>query len=213
MSVGAVYDSRNYSFGSLADIRKQADAIKKRAGAEREARMAEQDKTGLIRNPDTGEMVQLSSISEETRERWNDREELNTISPYEAMILFKDADPNAEEVEENKKLAAKATKLQDKMLSGQTLTGKEKSFLREHFPQLADMADRMEQEAEQLEKSLQGCKTKDEAHKAYVDAKARLVSGANKKDGSILFLSAALDEAYARHTGRGGAAKRIDTWA
>ena len=50
MSVGAVYDSRNYSFGSLADVRKQADAIKKRAGAEREARMAEQDKTGLIRN-------------------------------------------------------------------------------------------------------------------------------------------------------------------
>lgn len=69
MSVGAVYDSGNYSFGSLASIRKQADAIKKRAGAEREARMAEQDKTGLIRNPDTGEMVQLSSISEETRER------------------------------------------------------------------------------------------------------------------------------------------------
>ena len=213
MAIGAVYDSRNYSFGSLVSIRKQADAIKKRAGAEREARMAEQDRTGLIRNPDTGEMVQLSSVSEETRERWNDREDLSKISPYEAMILFEAADPNAEEVEASKARGARFAKIQDKMLAGKKITGEEMRFLQENYPPMAALAKRMEQEAEQLEKCLQRSKTEEGKYQAYLEAKMRIISGASKDDGSILFLSAALDAAYARHGKHGEPTAAIDTYA
>lgn len=213
MSVGAVYDSGNYSFGSLASIRKQADAIKARAWAEREARMAEQNKTGLIRDPDTGEMVQLSSISKETREEWNDRADMDTLSIGEVMTLFKAADPNAEEVEAAQARGAKFSKIQDKMLAGKKITGAELKFLQENYPEMAATAKRMEQEAAQLEQRLKGVKTKDGKYQSYMEAKMRIMSSASKDDGDFLYLSAALDEAYARHTGRGGAAKRIDTWA
>ena len=215
MVVNVVYDSAGYNFGSLASIRKQAEAIKQRATAATEARIAEQDRTGLIQNPDTGEMVKLSSISEETRQFWNDRLEANTISPGEAMILFEAADPNAETVEKNKELAAKATKLQNKMLSGKTLTGKEKKFLRDNnFTWLADMADRMEAEAEQLKTQLARCKSKDQARQAYMNAKMRAMGASGKNDGSFLFLSAALDETYSQHMKKGASKTSIlDIWA
>lgn len=200
-----------YSFsggGSLASIRKQAEAIKERAAAARAARTAEQEETGLIRNPDTGEMVELSSITEETRERWNDREEMKSISPGEAYILFKAADPNAESVERSKELGAKAAKIQNKMLAGQKLTGAEKSFLKEHFPELAATAARMEMEAEQLERRLRSCKSKEEAQQAYMDAKMGIMSGADPKDGSILFYMAAIDKTYSQYMKQGASSEK-----
>ena len=54
--------------------------------------------------------------------------------------------------------------------------------------------------------------TKDGKYQSYMEAKMQIMSSASKDNGDFLYLSAALDEAYARHTGRGGAAKRIDTW-
>ena len=215
MAVNGVYDSAGYNFGSLASIRKQAEAIKQRAAAQREARIAEQDKTGLIQNPDTGEMVELSSISEETRQFWNDRLEANTISPGEAMILFEASDPNAESVERSKELAKVATKLQNKMFSGKLLTGKEIKWLRENeYTWLAGVAERAVQEAEQLEKSLRGCKSKEDAQRVYREAKSRIMGGTDMKDGSILFLSPALDEAYSHYMKHGTSkTSTVDIWA
>ena len=202
MAVGGVFSG--YVTGSVASIRKQAETIRQRAAVQRKARVAEQDKTGLIQDPKTGEMVPLSSISEETREEWNDRLEMNSLSIHEVMILFEDADPHLEDVERSKKLGAIAAKLQNKMLSGKTLTGKEKSFLRENnFTYLANMADRMEAEAEQLKRSLRGCKSKDEARQVYINAKARLMGASGQNDGSFLFLSAALDKAYSQYMKQG----------
>lgn len=113
MSVGAVYDSRNNSFGSLASIRKQAYAIGDRIKAESEARIAEQERTGLIRNPETNEIVDLSTVSQETRDRWEQIEQARSVSPQEAMLGFLATSPHADEIEENKKLASKAAELQD----------------------------------------------------------------------------------------------------
>lgn len=197
-----------YSGGSIASIRKQAEAIKERVGAETKARIAQQEETGLIKNPDTGEMVELSSISEETRESWNNREELSSISMGEAFILFKAADPHAESVEANKALAAKLAKIQDKLRSGQKLTSAEKKFAQEHDPQMAAMAERMEQEAAQLEKSLQGCNSKEEARQIYMNTKMRIMSGANKEDGSFLLLMTAVDKAYSQYLGQGSSSQR-----
>ncbi len=67
MQVNGTSNVNSYSY-----IKQQADGIKKRVEAEREARLAEQDKSGFITNPETGEKVSLSSISEETRDRWNE---------------------------------------------------------------------------------------------------------------------------------------------
>lgn len=67
MAVGGVFSA--YITGSVASIRKQAEAIRQRTAALREKRIAEQDKTGLIQDPKTGKMIELSSISEETREQ------------------------------------------------------------------------------------------------------------------------------------------------
>lgn len=215
MAVDGVYDSAGYNFGSLASIRKQADAIKQRVGGETKARIEEQEKTGLIQNPDTGEMVELSSISEKTRERWNDRLEMRTVSPTEAMILFKAADPNAEEVEAAQARGAKFSKIQDKMVAGKKLTGQEKKFLQEYYPAFAAKAEQAEQEAAQLEQRLRSSKTKDGKHQAYIDAKMRIISGVNMSEGSdggMMFLMAALDKAYSQHM-KGGTTSEIDIWA
>ena len=213
MAVNGVYSG--YVTGSVASIRKQAEAIRQRAAAQRKARIAEQDKTGLIEDPKTGKMVELSSISEETREEWNDRLEMGSLSIREVMILFNDADPHLEEVERNKELAAKATKLQNKMFSGKTLTGREKKFLRDNnFTWLADTAERMEQEAEQLKRSLRGCKSKDQARQVYMNAKTRIMGASGKNDGSFLFLSAALDETYSQYMKQGTSkTSTLDIWA
>lgn len=48
-----------------------------------------------------------------------------------------------------------------------------------------------------------GCKSKDEARKVYMNAKTRIMGTSGKDDGSFLFLSAALDEAYSQHTKQG----------
>ena len=197
-------------FGGLASIRRQADAIGKRVRAQSDARRAEEDKTGVIRNPDTGEMVELSSISAETRERWDYRHDTMLVSPQEAMIGFMASDPNAEEVERAKALGARYSKIQDKMLAGKKLTGEEKRFLQEHYPEVAAKAAQAEQEAAQLEQRLRSSKTKEGKHQAYIDAKMRILSGANiseGSDGGMMFIMAALDKAYSQHMKYGASAK------
>ena len=213
MAVNGVFSA--YVTGSVADIRKQAEAIRQRTMKLREARIAEQDKTGLIQDPKTGEMVELSSISEEQRERWNDKLDWDTVSPIEVALLFKDADPHLEDVERSKELGKVYAKLQNKMFSGKLLTSKEISWLRENeYTWLAGVAERAVQEAEQLEKSLRNCKSKDQAHQAYMNAKMRIMGASGKNDGSFLFLSAALDETYSQHMGRRtSTTSMFDIWA
>ena len=213
MAVGSVISGSISDFGSLASIRRQAKEIGDRVKRESDARKEEQERTGLIKNQD-GDMVEISSLTQKEVDRLNDWHDSHLFSIREAMIGFMASDPNAEEVERSKKLGAKFEKLQNKMLQGQKLTGEEKSFLREHYPQLASMADRMEAEAEGLKKKLQGCKSKEAANKAYLEAKMNVMNGLDTKDGSALFLMAAIDKAYEEHTGKKTRPKtEIDTFA
>ena len=59
---------------------------------------------------------------------------------------------------ESPDLAAEFTKIQSKMLAGKKLSGEEKKFLQEHYPEHAARAQMIEAEAEQLERSLKNCK-------------------------------------------------------
>lgn len=205
-------NSSGYNFGSLASIKKQAQIVADRVEAESKARKAEQEATGLMKNA-KGDLVEISSIPEWEREALEQRAIADSVSPKEALLAALATQPNAEEVEQNKALAAKATAIQNKMLSGKKLTGAEKSFLRENFQNLAAMADRMEQEARQLENSLKGSKSKEEANQIYMDAKMRLMNGTGKKDGSILFLMPAIDKAFSQYMKRSTISEsKINIW-
>lgn len=205
--------SSNYNFGSLSSIRKQAQAIQDRLDAESATRKEEQERTGLIRNPSTGEMVELSSVPEWQRERWERREQANSVSPEDAMIGFMATAPHSEEIELDKQRAAEFTKIQNKMLAGKKLSGEEKKFLQEHYPEHAARAEMIEAEAEQLERSLKNCKSKDEAQQVYMNAKTRAMGEAGREDGSILLLLPALDKAYNEYLKKGTSGKKLNLWA
>ena len=200
-------NSSNYNFGSLASMRKQAQAIQEHLDAESAARKEEQERMGLIRNPSTGEMVELSSVPE-----WQ-REQANSVSPEEAMIGFMATAPHSEEIELDKQRAAEFTKIQSKMLAGKKLSGEEKKFLQEHYPEHAARAQMIEAEAEQLERSLKNCKSKDEAQQVYMDAKTRAMGGAGREDGSILLLLPALDKTYNEYLKQGTSGEKVNLWA
>lgn len=160
-----------------------------------------------------GDLVEISSIPEWERGVLEQRVIDDSASPKEALLAALATQPNAKEVEQNKALAAKATAIQNKMLSGNKLTDAEKNFLRENFQNLAAMADRMEQEARQLENSLKGSKSKEEANQIYMDAKMRLVNGTGKKDGSILFLMPAINNAFSQYMKRNTVSEsKISIW-
>ena len=74
-----------------------------------------------------------------------------------------------------------------------------KSFLQANYPELAAIADRMEQEVQQLENSLRSCKSKKEANQIYIDTKMRLMSSVNKNDSSALAIMSAIDKTFAEY--------------
>ena len=75
-----------------------------------------------------GDLVEISSIPEWERGVLEQRAIADSVSPKEALLAALATQPNAKEVEQNKALAAKATAIQNKMLSGKKLTGAEESF-------------------------------------------------------------------------------------
>ena len=104
-------------------------------------------------------------------------------------------------------------KIQNKMLAGKKLSGKEKKFLQEHYPEHAARANMIEAEAEQLERSLKNCKSKDEVQQVYMNAKTRAMGSASRDDGSILLLLPALDKTYNEYLKQGTSGKKMNIWA
>ena len=204
--------SSGNNFGSLASIRKQAQEIADRKEIQRAELRAERARTGLIKN-EKGEMVLVSSLTEKEISVLEERELKQSTTPQEAMIGFMATAPHSEEIELDKQRAAVFTKIQNKMLAGKKLSGEEKQFLQEHYPAHAAMAEMIESEAEQLERSLKNCKSKDEARQVYMDAKTRAMSGPGREDGSILLLLPALDKAYNEYLKQGTSGKKMNTWA
>lgn len=205
-------NSSNYNFGTLASIREQAQAVADRKEIQRAEFRAERERTGLIKN-EQGEMVPVSSLTEKEISVLEERELKQSTTPQEALLAALATAPNSDEVELNKQMAAKATKMQNKLLQGKRLSGEEMSFLRKHFPHLAAIADRMEQEVQQLEKGLKGCKSKEEARQVYMDAKTRAMGLANQEDGSILVLMPALDKTYNEYLKQDASGEKVNLWA
>ncbi len=129
------------------------------------------------------------------------------------MIGFLATAPNSDEVEADHARAAICRPIQDKMLAGKKLTGREKKFLREYYPQLAATAERMEAEAKALEQRLARCKSPEDAQRMVAEAKAQVLGGVSEKDSYGLFVAAALDGEYKKHQKRSASGITMEIWA
>jgi len=103
--------------------------------------------------------------------------------------------PNDEDVARSIELSKKFVPIQNKMFAGKPLTGAEKQFLQEHYPEFYAKAIQIEQEVAQLKARLKTAKSKEEAARIYNETKLSLMSG-GKNDKGILLMAPAIDEAY-----------------
>lgn len=212
MSDSAMVISSVDQYGGLANVRRLHEQNKKEYLKKEAALMEEIERTGMIQN-EYGEMVELSSLNDAEKNDLIGRAKSRLCSREEIVIGLLATAPNNDDVERSKALAEKFRPIQDKMLAGKKLTAQEMNFLRENYPEFAATAERMEAEAKALEQKLKACKDPKDAQRVFTEAKTRIMSGASKKDGSILFLSAALDEAYKKHMNRGASGITMDIFA
>jgi len=81
------------------------------------------------------------------------------------------------------------------MFAGKPLSGAEKQFLQEHYPEFYAKAIQIEQEVAQLKARLKAANSKEEASQIYLETKMRLI-GNGKDPASVFFTKPAIDEAY-----------------
>jgi hypothetical protein len=132
---------------------------------------------------------------EELAQRRADRDAMRGVSIEEARQSMEDSHPMAASVAASKERAEKGRPIYNKAMSGQPLTEAEKSFLREHYPEVYAQAIRIEQEVNMLKSQMSSCKTKEDAQNLLMQRKAALLSG-GKNDPSAMLLVSALDGAF-----------------
>ncbi len=97
--------SSSCNFGSLASIRKQAQAIQKRVDKQAAALHEEIERTGMIRNG-RGEMVPVSSLTDIERRNLEGRAVSRLVSTEKAVIGLLATAANSDEVEADHTRAA-----------------------------------------------------------------------------------------------------------
>jgi len=131
----------------------------------------------------------------EMQRRIEDREKMSKVNIEDVRKSMIASRPHADSVQRDIENAAKYGPIQSKMLSGKLLTAEEKSFLREHYPELYAKAIQVEEEVQRLKNDMKNAKTKTDADNIFIQRKNMLLSN-NKNDSSSLFLLPALNEAY-----------------
>ena len=140
--------------------------------------------------------VQNGSFSlEEYHSEMERRSALKKVSLADFAKLFYENDPNRAEMERDAERAKKFVPIQNKMFAGKPLSGAEKQFLQEHYPEFYAKAVQIEQEVAQLKAKLKAAKSKEEASQIYLDTKMRLI-GDGKDPASVFFTGPAIDAAY-----------------
>jgi len=132
---------------------------------------------------------------EEMYKRLEIRAEGLKTSMNDFIAAFEAADPNRAEVERSIELSKKFIPIQNKMFAGKPLSGAEKQFLQEHYPEFYAKAIQIEQEVAQLKARLKAANSKEEASQIYLETKMRLI-GNGKDPASVFFTKPAIDEAY-----------------
>lgn len=150
--------------------------------------------TNPIKN-DIVDTVEITNISDANKIELERRAALDKVSPKEALMAALTTAPNNDDVERSKALAAKFAPIQNKMLSGKKLTAEEKQFLQKYYPEFATTARRIEQEIEQLRNQVRHSKSREDANRLIMEKKIQLMNS-GKKDGFLLFIMPAIDEAF-----------------
>lgn len=134
-------------------------------------------------------------------------------SLLEALSKFRSSAAQQDEAVLEKQKSTRYAKIQSKLLAGKKLTGEEKKFLKEHYPELAAKVEKIEAEAEQLERRLKNCKSEEEAQQIYMEARMSANIGPGKKDGTALMLVPALERAYNEYLTKGKSVKELNILA
>ena len=207
MTVGGVYSSKDYNFDSPLGIKQQDKETDKRKKGEVDSRNEEQE-NGLIKNKD-GDTADISLLTENKAMSSKGRDLVNA-NLQKGDTSFTESDFDSDEARAFKERSARMKGIYNKMVAGQKVTADEKSFMRKYYPEMAAKSDRMEQEAAQLLKRLRSSKSKEDAERIYLDAKMSAASEVANEDSSALFMSAAIDSAYAEYNGKSFAKKGLD---
>jgi hypothetical protein len=107
---------------------------------------------------------------------------------------------NPDEMARQEERSARFGAIRDKLLNGQKLSGSEKSFLQENYPELYAQAMQVEQEIAQFRSQLNRASSKEEANRIYMEKKMQALS-MGSKNGMIMIMSPALDAAYRSFSG------------
>ena len=78
------------------------------------------------------------------------------------------------------------------MYSGRRLTAAEMRFLRQHYPEAAAKAERIQREIEMVEEQLRTCDTQEEAEQVYEQVRTQALARFAQKDSSGLAVLAAV---------------------
>jgi len=129
------------------------------------------------------------------------RESIPKPIPAEIVWGFINSDPNKEEIDRQKAMAAKFQPIDTKMKCGKPLSPEEMKFLREYYPDIYMVAIRVQREREILEIQLRNCNTKEEKLQVITQKKLDIASVAQytpeKDEMGMLFIQcmlAAIDE-------------------
>ena len=209
MAVGGVYSSNGYNFDILLGIKQQDKETDIRKKDKVDSRNEEKEKTGSIKNKD-GDTADISLLTENKANASSKGRDLVNANLQKGNTSFIESDPDADEAKAFKERSARMKGIYDKMVAGQKVTADEKSFMRKYYPEMAAKSDRMEQEAAQLLKRLRSSKSKEDAERIYLDAKMSVASEVANEDSSALFMSAAIDSAYAEYNGKSSSKKGLD---
>lgn len=96
------------------------------------------------------------------------------------------------ETEESQARYRKYEKIIRKMYSGRRLTAAEMRFLRQHYPEAAAKAERIQREIEMVEEQLRTCDTQEEAEQVYEQVRTQALARFAQKDSSGLAVLAAV---------------------
>lgn len=96
------------------------------------------------------------------------------------------------ETEESRVRYRKYEEIIRKMHTGRQLTAAEMRFLRQHYPEAAAKADRIQQEIEMVEEQLRTCDTQEKAEQVYEQVRTQALTRFAQKDSSGLAVLAAV---------------------
>ncbi len=143
------------------------------------------------------------------------KQELATSGKRKASPLATTLFPEDEvkKVEESQARYKKYERILNRMMTGKKLTAEEMQFLRQHYPEAAAKAERIQQEIQMLEEQFRACDTAEETDQLYEKVKTEALLRFAQKDSTGMALLPAVErmhDAYRAQRKQTGTEKEKD---